>query len=189
MKPSSMGEHLSRRAPLLAALALAALGLAVFMVPARSPRLIGVITDISRYQEVRASFGGSPLANHFPEVIPPQATNVQITYVPGLFQGGTVFQLRLTLSPQRIADLQLQYEELATHIFSSDYEPTSLNDVPIPILRSRPESPDDAQGEFQFLIIDAHPQGDPDFPWNHGYSYGVALSTNTSEIVYWTEDW
>jgi hypothetical protein len=159
------------------------------MIPPRSPGLIGDITDISRYEEVRASFEGSPLVSHFPEVIPPEATDVQMIYVPSLFQGGTVFQLRLTLPPARIAELQLQYVELATYVFPASYEPKSLTDIPIPFLHSSGASADSTHGDFQILIIDAHDQGETDFPWNHGYSYGVALSPAFSEIVYWAEDW
>jgi hypothetical protein len=184
-----MRRLLSHRAPLLAAISLAAVCLAIFLVQPRSAGLIGDITDVSRYEELRASFDGSPLVSHFPEVIPPEAAEIHMIYVPALFQGGTVFQLRLALPPARIQDLRLEYEELAACTFTPSYEPQSLADIPIPSIHLGPAAPGTAQPEFEILIIDAHPQGDTDFPWNHGYSYGVAFSSDSSEMVYWAEDW
>jgi hypothetical protein len=31
--------------------------------------------------------------------------------------------------------------------------------------------------------------GTSDFEWNHGCSYGVVLSLEKSEIIYWAEYW
>ena len=43
--------------------------------------------------------------------------------------------------------------------------------------------------DYEILVLNAEPGGTPDFQWNHGYSYGVAISLKESEIVYWTEYW
>ncbi len=42
---------------------------------------------------------------------------------------------------------------------------------------------------YEILVLEAKPQGNPEFKWNHGYSYGVAIESSASEIIYWAEDW
>ncbi len=51
----------------------------------------------------------------------------------------------------------------------------------------------DAQDSFpttyEILVLDAENKGTPGFKWNHGDSYGVAIDSSASEIVYWAEAW
>ena len=44
---------------------------------------------------------------------------------------------------------------------------------------------DGLPGDCQVFILDAATTS----AWNHGYTYGVALSQKSGEVIYWLEDW
>ena len=41
--------------------------------------------------------------------------------------------------------------------------------------------------DFLVLILDAEPYKPED--WNHGHTYGVAVSTQRREVIFWAEYW
>lgn len=50
-------------------------------------------------------------------------------------------------------------------------------------------SEDSFPSSYEILVLDAEDKGTPGFKWNHGNSYGVAIDSSASEIVYWAEQW
>ncbi|MHC5829160.1 MAG: hypothetical protein ACYT04_77935, partial [Nostoc sp.] len=42
---------------------------------------------------------------------------------------------------------------------------------------------------YEILVLNAEDKGISGFKWNHGDSYGVAINSSASEIIYWSEKW
>lgn len=154
--------------------------------------LIGQITDITRYLEIREEMGDSELAHHFPKSIPEYAQNVKFEYVPGFLQGGEIFQLRMKLPEDEIDSLYKEFRLKATHIFiggeTNDHANTT-DGVPTTFFYTSDTEDQSFPDDYEIMVINAEPEGTPKFKWNHGVSYGVAISTEKSDIVYWLESW
>ncbi|MCV3214694.1 hypothetical protein OGM63_14415 [Plectonema radiosum NIES-515] len=150
------------------------------------------ITNTTRYGEIRQKiWSNKEQIKHFPQEIPEDATNLRLAYFPGFSQGGSYFQLRMKQSPEKIKKVLLKYREIAKH----KYKGGNTNDhanlpkgVPTTFFYTS-----DVQESFpttyEILVLDAENKGTPGFKWNHGDSYGVAIDSSASEIVYWAEAW
>lgn len=151
------------------------------------------ITDTSRYRELRQSLSASEYpVKHFPPNIPADAKNVKISYSPGFFQGGSHFQIRLKQSPEQINKLLAKYKNQA----KNEYRGGNTNDhanlpkgVPTTFFYTSDSEAHSFPATYQILVLGAQDRGTPGFKWNHGDSYGVAIDSSTSEIVYWAEQW
>lgn len=149
------------------------------------------ITNVSRYSEIRNQWPPS-LVQHFPDTIPANATNVQLAYLPSFLQGGSHFQLRLKLPPDKINDLLVHFSATAKRRYEGGDTNDHINQsggVPTTRFYTSGSSDHSFPATYEILVIDAQPQGNPEFKWNHGYSYGVAIDNSASEIVYWVEEW
>ncbi len=150
----------------------------------------GHTTEVTRYPEILAK--NSPHAQHFPHKIPTEATDIHLDYQPRVLQGGMHFQLRLRLPSDYIDTLYAQFSIRATHTFKGGDSNihTNLSDcVPTTNFYTSDTETHSFPPTYELFVLDAQPTGRPEFVWNHGYSYGVALDRQTSYIVYWSECW
>jgi hypothetical protein len=150
------------------------------------------INDVARYEEIRNSIENSDLIEHFPETIPNDAQVLGFEYFRGFMQGGAYIQLRLQLPPDEIAELSEQFHTRAKYRFvggNSNDHTNQPNDIPTTFFHTSGTDDISFPYTYEILMLDAQPTGTPDFEWNHGFSYGVAISITDSEIVYWAEDW
>jgi hypothetical protein len=157
------------------------------------------VKDVSRYQEVIRGFEpNSRLVKHFPDKIPQEATNVRLFFLPGFMQGGTIFQLRMKLPPEKIKSWQSQFRKTAKRKYISGGKDNSPKEE---------TSPDGVNVTFEYnfytndsgdsspfppsyeILVLADTRGAPEYDWNHPELYGVAIDISASEIVYWAEDW
>ncbi|MFK0734265.1 MAG: hypothetical protein ACFKPT_12085 [Gloeotrichia echinulata GP01] len=152
-----------------------------------------IVTDTSRYRELRESLSSAnyPI-KHFPINIPADAQNVKISYTPGFLQGGSYFQIRLKQSPDKIKKLLSQYKDIAKY----EYRGGNTNDhtnlpqgVPTTFFYTSDSPEESFPPTYKILVLGAQDRGSPGFKWNHGDSYGVAIDSSTSDIVYWAEQW
>jgi hypothetical protein len=159
------------------------------LLPASGP--LGQTTDISCYAEIRDSFEGSILIQHFPEVIPSDATEVKLEYLPRLMQGGSHFQLRLKLPSNQIEGLYSHFDAIAKLrcMGCETIHDTRLVEVPTTFFYTSDTDDVSFPESYEILVLDAQPGGSPEFEWNHGHSYGVAIDISASEAVYWFEYW
>jgi hypothetical protein len=177
---------------LLLASALA-LGLC-WLLPKVLPEPNWVITDAARYSEIRDDdWHNGPLVQHFPDEIPANATDVHVLYSLPFMQKGAYFQLRFKLPPQQIADLLAEYNARAVWKYKGCCYTVGENDPPLPTFYVD-DSPDGAVRpvNYTIFVLGAQPRGGsdpPDFPWNHGHTYGVAINSSISEVLYWAEAW
>ena len=150
------------------------------------------ITDIARYSEIREQMGDSELTRHFPLSIPKNAENVQFEYLPKFLQGGSHFQLKMRLPRAEISDLLTEFRSQAKYKFiggDSNDHANIEGGVPTTFFYTSGTDDYSFQGDYEILVLNAEPSGTPDFQWNHGYSYGVVISLEKSEIIYWAEYW
>ncbi|WP_236140188.1 hypothetical protein [Nostoc sp. CMAA1605] len=152
-----------------------------------------VITDVSRYQEIRQQLWQNQDAiKHFPAEIPKDTKNLRIAYSPGVSQASIFFQARLKQSPAEIQKLQQHYRKLAKHQYrggNSNDHTIFPNGVPTTFFYTSDSGGDSFPSTYEILVLNAQDKGTPGFKWNHGNSYGVAIDNTSSEIIYWSEEW
>ena len=152
---------------------------------------IGEITDPSKYSGILDDAGDHPALAHFPASIPENSSLVRFHFHPRVFQGNSVLQLRIRLSEEELEALYAEFLEESKYVFPAE----AGNDGFIAdgeVRTTRFYTVDDAMdfpGPFEIFVLDAIDLGGDDAHWNHGVSYGVAISRASSEIVYWYEEW
>ncbi|MBD2525754.1 hypothetical protein [Nostoc sp. FACHB-133] len=152
-----------------------------------------IITDTSRYKEIRNQlWSDNDRVKHFPNQIPTDAKDVHIAYSPEFLQGNTFFQIRLKQPPNKIEKLLSQYRNSAKYKYrggNTNDHINQLNGVPTTFFYTSDSSTESFPATYEILVLNADDKGRPGFKWNHGDSYGVAINTSASEIIYWSEKW
>ncbi|MBH8562874.1 hypothetical protein I8748_11895 [Nostoc sp. CENA67] len=153
----------------------------------------GIITDTLRYSEIRNQlWANNDEVKYFPNEISADAKSARIAYYPGFLQGGSYFQLRLKQSPEKIQKLLTQYRKLAKHKYiggDTNDHANLPNGVPTTFFYTSDSGTESFPPTYEILVLNAQDRGSPGFKWNHGDSYGVAIDSAASEIVYWAERW
>ncbi len=157
------------------------------------------VTNIAEYPKILSErWNNSPLVQHFPQTIPPEAKNVKIHYVPGFLQGGSILQLQMNLPPAKIAEIQAQLRKVAqrkyipgakdnspTQETSADGQVSITFDYKYYLGKSNEQNfPKDHE-----ILVLSDTRGAPTYDWNHSQLHGVAINSTSSEIVYWAESW
>ncbi|AFY35256.1 hypothetical protein [Calothrix sp. PCC 7507] len=152
-----------------------------------------IVTDTTRYHKIREQLGyNNYLIKHFPGDIPVDAKGVRIAYSPASSIGNSFFQIRLKQPPEKIKKSLLQYQKIAKHQYkggSTNDHANSLNGVPTTFFYTNDTTEESFPPSYEILVLDAKDKGSPGFNWSHGDSYGVAINSSASEIVYWFEKW
>jgi hypothetical protein len=177
----------------LLGLAVAALlnwGLAAFEAETRP------VYSVPRYEAVLEGleYPSNRLVAHFPAHVPANATRVTFYYLPRYWQGPLILQLRCRLPPSEVDPVWQRYRATACQVHDSAGDIIEGRDcgAPLPTARFRN---DDNSGDaplpqgFLVLVLDADPCSTDPVDRNHGYSYGVAVSTGSQEVIYWAEYW
>jgi hypothetical protein len=152
-----------------------------------------VVTDVSRYDDLIRRWEPS-LVEHFPSRIPINATKQSLSFFPGLWQGGAHFQLRTELPPADVADEEARLSKIATHVCQRgectypDSSDDVMRNVPLPPFHTGDKNPS-AGFPADYVLYYLIAQPGESAPWNHGQTTGVAVSRQSSELVYWAENW
>lgn len=151
-----------------------------------------IVTDTSRYKEIRYQLWSSQdEIKHFPTEVSAGVENVRLAYSPGSSQTGSYFQVRLKKSSAQIQQLLSQYRKLAKHRYiggDTNVHANLPNGVPTTFFYTS-EAAESFPPSYEIVVLNAEDKGRPGFKWNHGNSYGVAIDTSASEIIYWAEKW
>ncbi|ALF55797.1 hypothetical protein ACX27_27785 [Nostoc piscinale CENA21] len=152
-----------------------------------------IITNADRYSEIRNQLWASPAEiQHFPRTISVDSPDVRIAYSPGVAQASTFFQVRQKQSPAQIQQLLAKYRKLAKHKYlggDTNVHSNLPNGVPTTFFYTGDAERESFPPSYEILVLNAKDKGTPGFKWNHGDSYGVAIDSTASEIVYWAEKW
>ncbi|MEA5551970.1 hypothetical protein VB713_13545 [Anabaena cylindrica UHCC 0172] len=152
-----------------------------------------IITDASRYHEIRnQNWSDIESIKHFPLKIPADAKAVQMAYSPGLMQGSSFLQIRFQQPHEQIQKLLSKYSKIALHQYrggDTNNHSGQPNGVPTTFFYTGKSGTEAFPNTYEILVLKAQAQGQPGFKWNHGNSYGVAIDSSASEIVYWVEKW
>ncbi len=152
-----------------------------------------MITDTSHYQEIRTKlWANSNQIKHFPVDIPADAQSVNMAYSPGLMQGSSFFQIRLKEPSEKIQKLLSQYKSISQHEYiggDTNDHANQPNGVPTTFFYTSNSQAESFPSTYKILVLNAENKGTPGFKWNHGDSYGVAIDSSASEIIYWVEKW
>jgi hypothetical protein len=151
------------------------------------------IVELDQYPQMVAEFHDSTLVAHFPPEIPDEAHNRSFFAVSGALRQARVMQLRYELPAEQIAALLEMYQSQAVYEFlgGDASEHVDLPDgVPTTYFYTGDGESYAFPESFTILVLDAQVEKlTGDGVWKHGYSYGVAISVEESEIVYWLEEW
>ncbi|MEA5627706.1 hypothetical protein [Nostoc sp. UHCC 0251] len=152
-----------------------------------------IITDTSRYKEIRNQlWSNNYQVKHFPNEIPTDAKGVRIAYSPEFMQGNGFFQIRLKQPPNKIEKLLSQYRNSAKHKYrggNTNDHINQSNGVPTTFFYTSDSHTESFPANYEILVLNTEDKGRPGFKWNHGDSYGVAINSSASEIIYWFEKW
>ena len=152
-----------------------------------------IITDTSRYKEIRNQlWSNNDQIKHFPNEIPTDAKSVHIAYSPEFLQGSSFFQIRLKQPPNKIEKLLSEYRNSAKHKYRGGNTNDHINQpngVPTTFFYTSDSHTESFPATYEILVLNADNKGRPGFKWNHGDSYGVAINSSASEIIYWYEKW
>ncbi|AKG22087.1 hypothetical protein [Calothrix sp. 336/3] len=152
-----------------------------------------MINNSSHYREIRHKlWSNSTQIQHFPSDISPAAKNVSLSYSPGGSQTNSFFQVRMKLSPSEIQKILLTYRPQAQRVYHGGNTNDHANlpkGIPTTFFYTSNTTEDSFPPSYEILVLGANDRGNTNFPWNHGDSYGVAIDSSTSDIVYWAEAW
>lgn len=151
-------------------------------------------TDLRRYPAILRdlAYPDGPVLAHLPATVPSSATSVRFYYQPPFLQGGTRLQLRMVLPADEVSAALQAAKPAAKEVQNGGSDFDALNDhkglLPSALFRDATNTtfaslPED----FHVFILDAKTTSQP--TWNHGYSYGIAINEQLSEVIYWLEDW
>jgi hypothetical protein len=141
------------------------------------------IFDVNQYETIVQSYDPK-LTQHFPPQIPGNATEVKFYYEPAFLQGGSYLQLRCKLPAGEIAALLDRYLPIAKEVRSGNE--TGFNAaIPLTSFYGETQLPED----FRILILGGEPYKTNPVDWNHGYTYGLAISTQRQEVIYYADYW
>jgi uncharacterized protein (UPF0128 family) len=152
-----------------------------------------IITDTSHYHQIRTQlWSDHDKISHFPLEIPANAQQVSMAYSTNQSQGNSFFQIRLKQSSEKIQKLRSHYQQIARHKYyggDTNSHINQANGVPTTFFYTSNSGRDTFPSSYEILVLKAQDQGQSGFKWNRGYSYGVAVDSTHSEIVYWAEKW
>jgi hypothetical protein len=134
--------------------------------------------SVARYSEFRAGFG--KCASSFPESIPKSATHVEVVCFPGILQAGPRLEIRYWLPKADAKSLVESIPESQTlGNTQCEWAKSILADEWIrPGGARRLEELHDPWRVFVF-----HTSGS----WNHPHIGGVAIDTESGEVIYFAE--
>ena len=148
------------------------------------------ITDLREYQKILEAWSKAGITKEFPSAVPASALKVRMSCLAPFLQGGGHFQLRLKLPPEEIDAIDKKYSSSAIQVYRGKTINERYNQpIPSPSDFTNGKSDGHFHPSFNLYILMALDQGGKDYAWNHGKSYGIAVSRERSEVIYWCESW
>ncbi len=137
------------------------------------------VVDIAKYESILKEWKefAPEMVNHFPEVIPPDARNTEFYFRPGFLQGSQTIELRYRATPEKIESLYEEFSKLKTH----------ANQGGILLIHFPLGGGNADVTELGEDWVAMHFEECPDDSREHTKEYGVMISIESNEIIYWAE--
>lgn len=163
---------------ILVGIAIAGVAVAIwlFLPPAATTRT-------AAYPSLLKAWSDTGLVDHFPQALPPNATDVSLFADPGFLQGSGSFQLRMTLPKQDVQDILTRMKTTAVRSCPSQCTRSVEDPQFWNIPRLAAGQKDDVRFPPDFVVFALDTNGE----WNHPRGKGVAISIERHEVVYWAE--
>jgi hypothetical protein len=150
-------------------------------------------TSPQKYSTLITQWTPTGLVAHFPNPLPATASNIKLSAFPGFLQGGAWFQVRLTLPAAEVSKVYGDASKIAKDFYDGGTQFTSVtsktNGLPGTYFHT---SDNEKHVEFPadyriFVFVAQDAGGNP--PWQSGTSYGVVISKQRNEVIYYAENW
>lgn len=125
----------------------------------------------------------------FPKEIPQNVKNVRFYEIPQFLQGGSKILLMYQTSDAEIQRYEKQFSEKAKCIYQGEKQ---ISGDPNADVWKFCVCEDEIgvhglSNDFKCYILDS--KSTKPYDWNHGYTYGVAISEEKSQILFYREVW
>jgi hypothetical protein len=117
-------------------------------------------TSPAKYSLLITNWTPTGLVAHFPNPLPPTASNVKLSAFPGFLQGGAWFQVRLTLPAAEVSKLYDDATKAAKDFYDGGTSYTSVNSKTNGLPGTSFHTSDNKQGDFpadyRIFVFAAH---------------------------------
>lgn len=139
----------------------------------------------------------SNLTVHFPNPLPPTATHIKLSFYPGFLQGGSWFQVRLTLPMAEVAEVFELATQKAICFYDGGDQFTAVRSQDKGLPGTSFYTTDKLQGnneagfespsfptDYRIFVFDAQYYSGSS---TSGWSSGVVVSKQRNEVIYYAE--
>ena len=149
-------------------------------------------TSPQKYSTLITQWTPTGLVAHFPNSLPASASNIKLSAFPGFLQGGAWLQVRLTLPSAEVSKIYDDATKIAKDFYDGGGVFKSVNSkvdgLPGTNFHTSdnqhaPDFPDDYR---IFVLAAQRPGGNT---WESGKCYGVVVSKQRNEVIYYAENW
>jgi hypothetical protein len=152
----------------------------------------GINSNLGNYEKYLKldKYPNNKYINHFPEKIPTEAENSDVSEWTGVYDNILGFYLSYNLSSDGISNLEKEEQKIqCKEVIGSISELNKVkqeSQIPEKVLEELGIK-DNKEGniKFKIYIIDSSDIEN----WNHGYSYGIGINYESNKILYFGESW
>lgn len=150
-------------------------------------------TNVKRYTNIMRSYGypDEKIIAHFPAKIPKEASKIYFYERPKFMQGSMNVYLRYTLPSKEIDSIYSTYQKKGIWRQNGSNDSFELinkgTEISLPEIASVDIGYSELPADFEIIVLDSKPYHEKN--WNHGYSYGTAISKSRREVIYWCDYW
>lgn len=143
-----------------------------------------VTTDIKQYKITMKNYGypHNEFLSHFPESIPDHALNIHFYEEPKFMQNRSSIFLLFDTTVDDVLYYKSIYSDKAINLHAENKSNYCLPEVFQEAIGYN-ILPDD----FEIYVLGSNPSELGD--WNHGYSYGIAVSEKRRQILFYRQIW
>ena len=140
-------------------------------------------SDINKYSQA-LRMHGSP--EHFPKYIPKDAKNVYFFDRLQFLQAGSEIHLRYKTTKEICLKKLEEFSKQAIFINSGGFDQIAYN-MCVPDISDKSAGYGALSNDFKIIVLQGNPY--KPYDWNHGCSYGIAVSLEKEELAYWADYW
>lgn len=143
------------------------------------------VTDIRKYERLMPN-QKTDVDQHFPRKIPKDATNISFYYLPKFLMGDGHIQLRLKRPSEEIKKLYQEFSSKKIKSFTGS-DADKRDELYLAFHTSGSKDINKFPSDYEIMLLGEY--SDQGKHGGHGDQYGVAISLEKSEIVYWLDMW